>query len=201
VAHPDLPRPKSRPDDRRDPSVRAVLLSTTPPGATWRLRSGQAADVVLKPKPALRLSSLLMVVMPCSLAPGPRCSPSCSSPMMSRWVGSLFGASRPALQLSSGRCKAPDGSSGRRSALSWTWSRKPFPKGPSCHRFEMAARMTAFGNRDVYGLRPRWALSGPRAEYPRCARARAEDEQRGPRVAVGRTRTVISKKEAALRRP
>jgi DNA-binding transcriptional LysR family regulator len=61
VAHPDLPRPKSDPDDRGDPSVRAVLLSTTPPDTIWRLRSGQATDIVLKPEAVLRLSSLLMV--------------------------------------------------------------------------------------------------------------------------------------------
>jgi len=61
VAHPDLPRPKARPNDRGNPSVRAVLLSTTPQDAIWRLRSGQAADIVLKPEPVLRLSSLLMV--------------------------------------------------------------------------------------------------------------------------------------------
>jgi DNA-binding transcriptional LysR family regulator len=41
--------------------VRAVLLSTTPADATWRLRSGQPTDIVLKPEPVLRLSSLLMV--------------------------------------------------------------------------------------------------------------------------------------------
>jgi DNA-binding transcriptional LysR family regulator len=40
VAHPDLPRPEGCPPDRDSPSsVRAVLLSTTPPDATWRLRS------------------------------------------------------------------------------------------------------------------------------------------------------------------
>lgn len=61
VAHPDLPRPGSGADDRGDPSVRAVLLSTTPPDATWRLKGGQATDIVLKPEPVLRLSSLLMV--------------------------------------------------------------------------------------------------------------------------------------------
>lgn len=61
VAHPDLPRPGNRPDDRGDPSVRAVLLSATPPDATWRFRNGQAADIVLKPEPVLHLSSLLMV--------------------------------------------------------------------------------------------------------------------------------------------
>src|SRR6185312_14816197 len=62
VAHPDLPRPEGRPPDRDSPSsVKAVLLSTTPPDTTWRLQSGQATDIVLKPEPVLRLSSLLMV--------------------------------------------------------------------------------------------------------------------------------------------
>jgi DNA-binding transcriptional LysR family regulator len=61
VAHPDLPQPRNCTDDRGDPSVRAVLLSTTPPDATWRLRGDQATDIVLKPEPVLRLSSLLMV--------------------------------------------------------------------------------------------------------------------------------------------
>jgi len=61
VAHPDLPRPDNGPDVRGEASVRAVLLSTTPADATWRLRSGQATDIVLKPEPVLRLSSLLMV--------------------------------------------------------------------------------------------------------------------------------------------
>jgi DNA-binding transcriptional LysR family regulator len=61
VAHPDLLRPKGCPDDRGDPAVRAVLLSTAPPDATWRLRSSQETDIVLKPEPVLRLSSLLMV--------------------------------------------------------------------------------------------------------------------------------------------
>lgn len=60
VAHPDLPRP-SYAGGRGDPSVRAVLLSTAPADTTWRLRSGQATDIVLKPEPVLRLSSLLMV--------------------------------------------------------------------------------------------------------------------------------------------
>jgi DNA-binding transcriptional LysR family regulator len=61
VAHPDLPQPSKCPDDRGDPSVRAVLLSTTPADVTWRFRNGQATDIVLKPEPVLRLSSLLMV--------------------------------------------------------------------------------------------------------------------------------------------
>jgi DNA-binding transcriptional LysR family regulator len=61
VAHPDLPRPRTSPEDRGGLPVRAVLMSTTPPDATWPLRNGQAADIILKPEPVLRLSSLLMV--------------------------------------------------------------------------------------------------------------------------------------------
>jgi DNA-binding transcriptional LysR family regulator len=61
VAHPDLPPPGTHPEGRGDPSVKAVLLSTTPPDAIWRFPSDQAADIVLKPEPVLRLSSLLMV--------------------------------------------------------------------------------------------------------------------------------------------
>jgi DNA-binding transcriptional LysR family regulator len=61
VAHPDLPQPRKCPDDRGDPSVRAVLLSTTPADVTWRFRNGQATDIILKPEPVLHLSSLLMV--------------------------------------------------------------------------------------------------------------------------------------------
>jgi DNA-binding transcriptional LysR family regulator len=62
VAHPDLPRPGNHQEGRGDPSVKAVLLSTTPPDSIWRLRSGQATNIVLKPEPVLRLSSLLMVL-------------------------------------------------------------------------------------------------------------------------------------------
>jgi DNA-binding transcriptional LysR family regulator len=62
VAHPDLPRPESRAGDRDVPSsVKAVLLSATPPDTTWRLQRGRETDIVLKPEPVLRLSSLLMV--------------------------------------------------------------------------------------------------------------------------------------------
>lgn len=61
VAHPDLPLPRSDPDTRDARPVGAVVLSTTPADAIWRLRTGQATDIVLKPEPVLRLSSLLMV--------------------------------------------------------------------------------------------------------------------------------------------
>lgn len=60
VAHPDLPPPNLL-DSADDHSVRAVLLSTTAPDLTWRLRVGQNRVVTLTPDPVLRLSSLLMV--------------------------------------------------------------------------------------------------------------------------------------------
>ncbi|MCM2292552.1 LysR family transcriptional regulator [Allorhizobium sp. BGMRC 0089] len=60
VAPPDMPRP-SPPADGEGAAVRAVLLSATPPGTLWRISSGADADIVLKPEPILRFSSLLMV--------------------------------------------------------------------------------------------------------------------------------------------
>ncbi|CAN7710182.1 LysR family transcriptional regulator [Rhizobium rhizogenes] len=47
--------------DGDEAAVRAVLLSATPPGTVWRMKSGTDADIVLRPAPVLRLSSLLMV--------------------------------------------------------------------------------------------------------------------------------------------
>jgi DNA-binding transcriptional LysR family regulator len=61
VAHRDLPVPASDADETGDPSVRAVLLSATPPDISWRFRTDCGADIVLRPDPVLRLSSLLMV--------------------------------------------------------------------------------------------------------------------------------------------
>lgn len=60
VAPPDMPRPVSGADGD-EAAVRAVLLSATPPGTLWRMNSGTEADIVLRPDPVLRLSSLLMV--------------------------------------------------------------------------------------------------------------------------------------------
>ena len=60
VAHPDLPPPYLS-DSADDHAVRAVLLSTTAPDLTWRVRVGQNRVVSLTPDPVLRLSSLLMV--------------------------------------------------------------------------------------------------------------------------------------------
>lgn len=47
--------------DGDEGAVRAVLLSAIPPGTLWRMRSGMETDIVLRPEPVLRLSSLIMV--------------------------------------------------------------------------------------------------------------------------------------------
>ena len=41
--------------------VKSVLLGRRPTPALWRMRSAAEKDIVLKPEPVLRLSSLLMV--------------------------------------------------------------------------------------------------------------------------------------------
>jgi len=55
-----MPRPVAGADGE-ETVVRAVLLSATPPGTLWRIGSETDADIVLRPDPVLRLSSLLMV--------------------------------------------------------------------------------------------------------------------------------------------
>lgn len=60
VAPPGMPRPLPGLDSEQAP-VKAVLLSAAPPGAVWRIESETEADIVLRPEPVLRLSSLLMV--------------------------------------------------------------------------------------------------------------------------------------------
>lgn len=57
VAPPDMPRPAPVADGG-ERAVRAVLLSASPPGAVWRLAD---SEIVLRPGPALRLSSLMLV--------------------------------------------------------------------------------------------------------------------------------------------
>ncbi len=47
--------------DGDDSAVTAVVLSATPPGTLWRMTSRTEAEIVLRPDPILRLSSLLMV--------------------------------------------------------------------------------------------------------------------------------------------
>jgi DNA-binding transcriptional LysR family regulator len=60
VAPTGMPRPAPSLDGE-ETVVRAVMLSATPSGAVWRLESETEADIVLRPEPVLRLSSLLMV--------------------------------------------------------------------------------------------------------------------------------------------
>jgi DNA-binding transcriptional LysR family regulator len=59
VAPPGMPRPVPGADNEL--AVKAVLLSATPLGTVWQMKSGTEADIVLRPNPILRLSSLLMV--------------------------------------------------------------------------------------------------------------------------------------------
>ena len=61
VAPPDLPRATSHSAAMGELAVRAVVLTTTLPDITWRLRANQGSDIFIKPEPVLRLSSLLMV--------------------------------------------------------------------------------------------------------------------------------------------
>jgi len=60
VASPDVPRPPLATGGEQS-HVKAVFLSATPLGAVWRMKSDNADEVVLKPEPILRFSSLLMV--------------------------------------------------------------------------------------------------------------------------------------------
>lgn len=60
VAPPGMSRPIPG-EDGDELGVRAVLLSVTPRGTLWRMSTGTEADIVLRPDPILRLSSLLMV--------------------------------------------------------------------------------------------------------------------------------------------
>jgi DNA-binding transcriptional LysR family regulator len=60
VASPALksPIPASKPSE--EVPVKAVLMTTTPSGLIWRVRSELAGNSLLRPEPVLRLSSLLM---------------------------------------------------------------------------------------------------------------------------------------------
>ncbi|MBP1852746.1 LysR family transcriptional regulator [Rhizobium halophytocola] len=60
VGPPGMPQPFPGVDGE-DATTKAVLLSVTPPGTLWRINSGTEAEIVLRPEPVLRLSSLLMV--------------------------------------------------------------------------------------------------------------------------------------------
>ena len=59
VAHPDFPFPE--PAGQDEVSVNAVLLTATPAATVWRYRDSRGRERLLRPKPVLHLSSLLMV--------------------------------------------------------------------------------------------------------------------------------------------
>src|SRR5450756_1582090 len=61
VASPALTSPIPATPHQEHVPVKAVLLTTMPSDATWRVRSGPAGVSLLSPEPVLRLSSLLMV--------------------------------------------------------------------------------------------------------------------------------------------
>ena len=60
VASPDIPRPPLMTDGEQG-EVKAVFLSATPLDTVWRMKAGTENEIVLKPEPILRFSSLLMV--------------------------------------------------------------------------------------------------------------------------------------------
>ncbi len=61
VAHPSMAWPKSSPDGDEPLTVNAVLTPRTPPDTIWQFHTPSDDKVSVKPLPALRLSSLLMV--------------------------------------------------------------------------------------------------------------------------------------------
>ncbi|MGD0491924.1 MAG: LysR substrate-binding domain-containing protein [Steroidobacteraceae bacterium] len=58
VGPPQMRRPAFT---KAEHSVKAVLLTTTPPDMVWRLRTKESNGVTLRPEPVLQLSSLFMV--------------------------------------------------------------------------------------------------------------------------------------------
>lgn len=61
VAHPSMARPLPASDDDEPPSIRAVVTPRTTPDTVWQFHTPSGDAVRVKPVPALRLSSLLMV--------------------------------------------------------------------------------------------------------------------------------------------
>jgi DNA-binding transcriptional LysR family regulator len=61
VAAPGVPIPTSTTQDLSELTVPAVVLTATNPDTVWRIRGGKAGERSLRPQPALRFSSLLMV--------------------------------------------------------------------------------------------------------------------------------------------
>jgi DNA-binding transcriptional LysR family regulator len=61
VASPQLQRPAASKDESVELTVKAVVLTNTPSDVVWRLRTQQSGQMVVRPEPILRFSSLLMV--------------------------------------------------------------------------------------------------------------------------------------------
>lgn len=61
VAHPDIVMPAASKGDDETPSVKAVLTSKSPPDLVWRFQVNAGGERLIRPVPALRFSSLLMV--------------------------------------------------------------------------------------------------------------------------------------------
>jgi DNA-binding transcriptional LysR family regulator len=61
VAAPGLPRPAVEGPEPGEAPVGAVVLAAMPPTRVWRMRSADGGTLTLKPRPVIRLSSLLMV--------------------------------------------------------------------------------------------------------------------------------------------
>jgi DNA-binding transcriptional LysR family regulator len=59
VAPPGLPKPAPAMDGN-EIVLKAVVLAATPPSAVWRMMSDDGAEILIKPEPVLRMSSLLM---------------------------------------------------------------------------------------------------------------------------------------------
>jgi DNA-binding transcriptional LysR family regulator len=61
VAAPGLPRPAVEGPEPGEAPIGAVVLAAMPPNRVWRMRSADGGTRTLKPRPVIRLSSLLMV--------------------------------------------------------------------------------------------------------------------------------------------
>jgi DNA-binding transcriptional LysR family regulator len=61
VAHPDIVMPTTPAEEKETPVVNAVLASRTPADVVWRFHADNGDERIMKPMPALRLSSLMMV--------------------------------------------------------------------------------------------------------------------------------------------
>jgi DNA-binding transcriptional LysR family regulator len=139
VATPDVPRPCPT-TEGEDVIVKSVLLGTRPAPAVWRMRSAAEKDIVLKPEPVLRLSSLLMVRDAVLAGAGAALLPSFSSPTTSRRAGLHIGEPMPVHRWKSGRS--------RRRAL----HNMAFSKGTFCAAGTSAQKVVHFNRRCMWDL-------------------------------------------------